>query len=333
MKVYKPVVLAAVVGLLASACASVPGSTGTPSTAPESSATQPEWPTKPITYLVNFAPGGGNDRLARQQEPFLEKELGQPVNIEYMEGAGGAIGWQSVADGAKDGYTITVTSLPHNIVQPMMEGALYTVDGLTTVAIVQGSATLLVVPQDSPYQTLEEFLAAAKADPGKVTIGGTGSFTASNFATIRLQEATGTQFEYVSFEGGSAQITAFLGNQIDAIMTDSSDFAGYKDQGRILAITSAETFPFYPEAKTFSEQGVDLVQYTERGLGVAAGTPDYIVAKLEAAMMKFSADPAVRKDIEDKGGVVFDLGTQAAADQIADERSVYEPIIQRELAK
>lgn len=326
--------LAIAAGLLMSACATVPGSTSpTPVETAGSTPAQPEWPTKPLTFLINFAPGGGQDRVARLMQPFLESELGVTVNLEYMEGAGGAIGWQAVADAAPDGYTLTVTSLPHNIVQPMMEGALYKVDGLITVAIVQGSATALVVPLDSPYQSLDDLVAAAKADPGRVTIGGTGSLTSSNLATIRLEELTGTDFEYVSFEGGSAQITAFLGGQVDAILTDSADFAGYKDEGRIIAISSEETFPFYPDAKTFSEQGVDLVQYTQRGLGVAAGTPDYIVAKLESAMMKFAADPGVRDEIESKGGVVFDLGTDAAAEHIASERAIFEPIIERELSK
>ncbi|TDE01157.1 tripartite tricarboxylate transporter substrate binding protein [Jiangella asiatica] len=289
------------------------------------------WPAEPITYLIGFAPGGGNDRLARLQQPILQELLGQNVNIEYMEGAGGAVGWKAIADASADGYMITVSSLPQNIVQPLLPDALYTADDIKTVAIVQGSALGLVVPPDSPYTSLDELLAAARANPGTLTIGGTGSFTASNLLTLRLQELTDTSFEYVSFEGGSAQITAFLGGQVDAIVTDAGDFAAYKDEGTMLAISSEDSYFYYPDVPTFTEQGVELVQYTERGLGVAADTPDEIVAKLEEAVLAAANDESVKAAIEEQAGLTFTLGADDAAERIAEETAIYTPLVEEAL--
>jgi tripartite-type tricarboxylate transporter receptor subunit TctC len=325
MGVIKRLAVVLVGGALLTACASTDGGGGDDKAS--------DYPNAPINYQTAFGPGGGNDRLARLQQPVLQKKLGQTLVIQYSDGGGGALGWKAVAGSKPDGYTVTVSSLPQNIVQPMLPDALYKADGIKTVAIVQGSALGVVVPNSSPYKTLDDLIAAAKAHPGKVTIGGTGSFTASNLLTLRLQKETGTKFEYVSFEGGSQQITAFLGKQVDAIVTDAGDFAPYKDKGRMLGISSDSRYFFYPDVPTLTEQGVNIVQYTERGLGVPTGTPDAIVKKLETAVLAAANDPTVKAGIEKQAGLTFTLGTDAAAKQIAKETAIYKPLVEAELAK
>jgi tripartite-type tricarboxylate transporter receptor subunit TctC len=274
------------------------------------------YPTKPITYMIPFDAGGQSDREARREQPFLEKSLGQSIIIENKPGGGGAVGWAALAIAKPDGYYIAGISLPHIILQPLQQDIGYKTEQIQPVCLVQRNFIGLAVPGDSPYTTVQEFIDASKANPGGITIGGSGTFTGHHLATLHLQQLTGIQLNYVPFTGSAPQMTAVLGNQVNAVMANSDDLVKYKDKLRLLAIASAERFPPLPDVPTFSEAGIKMVETIDRGIGVPAGTSSSIVKKLEAACLDYARNPDIKAAMEKEGFIPLAMGAEESQEYI-----------------
>ena len=197
-------------------------------------AQEKNYPTKAITYLTTFNPGGQSDREARRQQPLLEKILGQKVIVDYKVGGGGALGWSELVRSKPDGYLICGINIPHIILQPMQQETGYKTEQIVPVSIFQRTPLALAVLKDSPYKDLKEFLAAAKDKPGEISIGGSGTFSGHHIATLRLQKMSGAKFNYVPFTGAAPQITAFLGGHVNAIFGNSDDLVKHADNIRVL---------------------------------------------------------------------------------------------------
>lgn len=269
-----------------------------------------DYPNKQITYMVTFAPGGQSDREARRQQPYLEKALGQKILIDYKDAGGGAVGWAEAARGKPDGYQITGINVPHIIIQPLQQDVGYKTEQLLPVALFQSTPLGLIVHNSKPYKSLNELLDAAKKNPGKITIGGSGTGTGPQIATLQLEKLAGTKFEYVPFNGAAPSITAFLGGHIDALMANSDDVVKYSDQSKVLGFTTEDKFPALASAPTFKEQGINLVETVDRGIAVPAGTPANIVSKLEKAFLDISALPEVREAHKKEGFVTMAMGSK-----------------------
>ena len=269
-----------------------------------------DYPNKQVTYLIPFAPGGQSDREARRQQPYLEKALGQKIVIDYKDAGGGAVGWAEAARGKPDGYQITGINVPHIIIQPLQQDVGYKTEQLLPVALFQSTPVGLMVLKDSPYKSLKDLIEAAKKNPGKITIGGSGSGTGAHIATLQLGKATGTTFEYVPFNGAAPSITAFLGGHINALMANSDDVVKYLDKAIVLAMATDQKFAALPDAPTFKEQGIDLVESVDRGVAVPAGTPDSVVSKLEKAFLDISKAPEVIDAHKKEGFVTMALGSK-----------------------
>ncbi|MHB1159939.1 MAG: tripartite tricarboxylate transporter substrate binding protein [Chloroflexota bacterium] len=252
-----------------------------------------KFPTKQITYMVTFDPGGQSDREARRQQPLLEKALGQKVVIDYKVGGGGAMGWAEAARGKADGYQITGINIPHIILQPMQQDVGYKTEQLLPISLFQSTPQGLIVLKNSPYKDLKSFIEEAKKNPGKLTIGGSATWSGSHIATMRLEKLTGAKFEYVPFTGAAPSITAFLGGHVNALMANSDDMVKYKDQSIPLGIASDGKFDALPEAKSFKDQGIDMVEIIARGIAVPAGTPENVVTALEKAFLEVAKNPEV----------------------------------------
>ena len=285
------------------------------------------YPTKSITYLVTFDPGGQSDREARRQQPILEKILGQKVIVDYKVGGGGALGWSELVRSQPDGYLMAGINIPHIILQPLQQQTGYTTEQIIPVAIFQRTPLALAVLKTSPYKDIKEFLAAAKAKPGDISIGGSGTFSGHHVATLRLQKMGETKFNYVPFTGAAPQITAFLGGHVNAIFGNSDDLVKHADSIRVLAVADDKRFFGFPETPTFRESGLDLVESIDRGIGLPPKTPDHIVKTLETAFMQIAKDPAIQEQMKKEGFVPLAMGHPESKAHIEKMTAVYKDIV------
>jgi len=243
------------------------------------------FPEKPITYTIPFGPGGESDITARLQEQHLEKLLGVPVNITHRSGGSGGVGWSTFQRSAKPtGYEIIGTNLPHIVSQPMIrKDAGFTTDGFEHVIWFHFTPNALIVSKNSPLKTLDEFIAAAKAKPGSITIGGSGTLTANHLDVLRLQKITGTKMTYIPYKGTGALKPVVLGGHLSAIMSSTMLSIELQDEVRVLAIAAEARHPYLPNVPTFKELGYDIVGGTARGVAAPKGTPKEIMNILAKA--------------------------------------------------
>ncbi len=281
------------------------------------------FPTKQLTYLICFDPGGQSDRTARQQQAHLARLLGQQIIIDYKVGGGGALGWKELARAKPDGYTFAGFNIPHIILQPMQQDVGYKTDQIVPVVTFQRTPLALAVLEKSPYKTLKEFVEFAKKNPEKITVGGSAVFSGPHFATLRMEKLTGIKITYVPFTGAAPQMTAFLGGHTDACMGNSDDLTKFKDKLRVLGFATEERFPEFPDAPTFKELGFDMVEGTERGVAVPPGTPKEVIDKLEAAFMQIAKDPEIQKEMKAQGFVPLAMGYAESKTNIEKLTKIY----------
>jgi tripartite-type tricarboxylate transporter receptor subunit TctC len=263
------------------------------------------FPEKPITYMICFDPGGESDITARLQQKYLEDVLKTKVVITYKVGGGGAVGWSELIRSKPDGYTIAGDNLPHTILQPMQRGdAGYTTEQLKRVYCFESTPCALVVKKDSPFKTLADFLAFAKKNPGAVTLGGSGSWTANHLGTIELEQAAGVKLTYIPFTGSGSATPALLGGHVTGLMTYTTMAAQQLDKFRILAVAAPKRSAVFPDAPTFRELGYDIVEGAYRGVSVPPNTPENVVKILADAFEKVNRNPEFAKKMAE---LAFDL--------------------------
>lgn len=288
------------------------------------------FPQKRIDYVLPFDAGGESDITARLQQEKLAEILGQPVNISYKPGAGGALGWSELTRTAPDGYTVMGSNLPHIILQPMLrDDAGYETKDLKQVYIFQSTPNALIVPADSDIQNLDDFIAAAKENPGGMSVGGSGDFSANHIGTLMLNDMAGIDVTYTPFSGTGAAVPALLGGHVDALMSYSPQITQLGDQVRAIAVATEERMPGLPDVPTFAEQGHDLVDGAYRGVSVPLETPDEIVQKLADAFEQVNQDPELIKSFEEQAFVLENYGPEEAAALTEERTAVYEDLLTR----
>lgn len=266
------------------------------------------YPTRQLTYLITFDPGGQSDVEARRQQPHLSRILGQQAIIDYKVGGGGALGWRELVKSKPDGYTFAGFNIPHTILQPMQQDVGYKTEQMVPVALFQKTPIGLAVPVNSPYKTLKDFIEAAKKEPGKLSIGGSSFFSGAHFASMLFDKLAGIKLSYVPFTGAAPQVTALLGGHTDGGMTFSNDLVRFKDKLRVLAMATDERMSELPDAPTFKEQGFDLVEAVDRGVIVPPNTPEPIIKKLEGAFLEIAAMPEIKAEMIKQGFVPMAMG-------------------------
>jgi tripartite-type tricarboxylate transporter receptor subunit TctC len=288
-----------------------------------------EYPSKPLTYLICFNPGGESDITARFQEQPLKKVLGQDVVITYKIGGGGSVGWSELVHSKPDGYTIAGHNLPHIVLQPLERGkAGYNTLDLKSIYIFESTPDLLVVRQDSPFKTLKEFVDYAKKNPpGIVTVGGSGSSTANDLGTTMLNKAAGIKLTYIPFGGTGSAVPALLGGHVTALMTYSTMGVQYAGKFRPLAIASEERMAVLKDVPTFKELGYDVVEGAYRGVAAPPGTPEEIVKYLANVFEKVMKDPEVQKKMDQNGFKTEYMGPEASLALVKKKMVEYEAIM------
>lgn len=252
--------------------------------APALAARAQAFPAKPIRLLVAFPAGGPTDITMRALADAAGKALGQPVIVENKPGAGGTLPAQALQSSVPDGYTVAQIPLGVFRLPYTTKIAWDPVKDITYVLNVTGYAFGLVVPADSPLKTWTHFVAWAKANPGKLSYGSTGTLTSPHLTMERIAQQLGIELLHVPFKGSADLMQAILGGQIMAA-ADSTGFAPQVEAGklRVLNTWGAERLAKFPDAPTLRELGLDIVQNSPFGIGAPRGTPAAVVQRLHDA--------------------------------------------------
>lgn len=257
------------------------------------------WPEdRPIEFLVAYAPGGSTDVMARTMQPYLEKRLGAKIVIVNRPGAAGEIAYTALSKAKPDGYTFAFINTPGFLSTRVQRKVGYAADSIRPVARIVDDPTVLAVPNDSPYKTLADFIQAAKAAPGKLSVGTSGVGTDDHLMMVQLDKLAGIQLTHVPFAGASEASTAVMGGHISSAGQNISELNS-DNRYRVLAQFSAERMPQQPDLPTAKEQGVDLVMASERGIAAPAKVPDDIAKRVSLAVKDVLEDPAFLKQAKD----------------------------------
>lgn len=282
------------------------------------------FPSKPITYIIPFDAGGESDISARFQQTEWEKVSGQPVIIQYQPGAGGAQAWSQLNQIAGDGYTIMGINLPHIVLQPLMGSVGYKTADLVPVNFFHYTPNAIFVPKDSPYKTLAELVTYAKANPGMVTLAGSGSNSANQLGQAQFDQLAGIKTTYVPFSGTGPSVTAVLGGQTTGGFNYVTSGMNQGDALRMLAVSAEERMPAFPDVPTFKELGYDLVGGAYRGVSVPASTPEDVRQKVSDIVTKINQQPDFIKRMQEGGFVLTDIGYKQMPDFMARQTREYE---------
>jgi tripartite-type tricarboxylate transporter receptor subunit TctC len=266
---------------------------------PPPATAQAGWsPARPLRFIVPFAPGGSTDVAARILGERMGETLGQPVVVENRAGAGGAIGTEAGARSAPDGHTLLLGTNGVMTIAPNL-GLMRAVDirrDLAPVSMAFKTDILVVVPASSPARSLADLIAMARARPGQVSFGSSGVGTATHVFTEVLAAAAGIELTHVPYRGSGQAMNDLMAGTIQLMLDQPASSIGGIRDGRLraLATTSSVRNPLLPEVPTVAEQGIRGAESSSWGaVMVAAGTPEPVVARLNAAVREAVGQPGV----------------------------------------
>lgn len=268
-------------------------------------------PDKNLMYWQAFPPGGESDLSARHQQLVMRRKCAAVETvIQYKAGAGGALMWSTMNTLPGDGLNIVGVNLPHTVLQPMEGNVSYKTEDVTPVFWFHYTPDILVVPESSPIKTFADFVKAAKADPAKINLGGSGLNSANHAAHERLNRAFGVKTTYVPFKGTGDMTMAVLGAHVDGAMTYSAFAIAQKGKVRGLAIAMDKRHPLMPDVPTFKELGVDWVDGAYRGIGVPKSTPPDARKRLAELWAALNADPEMQALAAKAGFELVNVGPE-----------------------
>ena len=281
-------------------------------------------PEKNLMYWQAFPPGGESDLSARHQQVVLKKKCPAiDMVIQYKAGAGGGLLWSQLNSLPGDGVTIAGVNLPHMVLQPMEGNVTYKTDDVTPVFWFHYTPDALVVPETSAIKIFADFLKLAKADPGKLNLGGSGLNSANHAAHERLNQAFGVKTTYVPFKGTGDMTMAVLGGHVDAGMSYTAFAINNKTKVRALAVAMDKRHPLLPEVPTFKELGVDWVDGAFRGIGVPKSTPVEARKRLADLFATLNADPEMQELAAKSGFELVNVGPDRMAAFMKERSRVY----------
>ena len=281
------------------------------------------YPEKPVRYILAFAPGGESDIAARFQQAVWRRKFSQELVIESKPGAGGALAWSQLNGFPGDGYTIMGTNLPHLVLQPLEGNVQYKTDDITNVNFFNYTPDGIVVRSESPFKTYQDFIAAAKASPGKLNLAGSGTNSANHAAHERLNSAAGIKTTYVAFKGTGDLIASLLGGHVDGAVSYSSLALAQKGKTRLLAVATPERLAYFPDTPTFRELGIDWVDGAYRGIGVPKSTPEDLRRHISEMFSEIGRDPEFRRQMTEQGLEIVDIPYDKMTAFMEERRKAY----------
>jgi tripartite-type tricarboxylate transporter receptor subunit TctC len=287
-------------------------------------------PDKNLQYWQAFPPGGESDLSARHQQVVLKKKCAAiEAVIQYKAGAGGALMWSQMNTLPGDGLNVVGINLPHIVFQPMEGQVQYKTQDLAPVFWFHYTPDILVVPEQSAIKNFADFIKAAKADPGKLSLGGSGQNSANHAAHERLDAAFGIKTIYVPFKGTGDMATSVMGAQVDGAMTYTPFAINNKTRIRPLAVAMDKRHPLMPDVPTFKELGVDWVDGAYRGIGVPKSTPPEARKKLSDMWSALNDDPEMKELAAKNGFELVNVGVDQMDAFMKDKTRLYTESAQR----
>jgi tripartite-type tricarboxylate transporter receptor subunit TctC len=275
-----------------------------------STAQAQQYPNKPIRMLVGFPAGGPSDVPARIIGQQLQVALGQPVVVENKTGAAGMIALNEMLAQPRDGHTLLLCSYidPTNV--HLYRKAAYKVEDLAPVSMITKAYYAIVVPPDSPANSIQDFIAMAKAKPGALNYGKVGSGSVTEIIPRQIEKDAGIKMTGVTFRGTGPALQEVVAGRIEfAVSPLSLAIPLYNEKKvKIIAMTSPERLPVAKDVPTLKEGGVNIVNYGWWGVCAAAGTPKEVLAKLNAEVAKAVASEPFRSTME-KTGVIPEVSS------------------------
>jgi len=267
------------------------------------------FPGRPIELVVPFAAGGGTDAMARAMSDASRAYLPQPIVVLNKPGAAGGIGLTEIANSNPDGYKLALVTADMVII-PHLGLTRTTYDKFTPIIQLNADPSAITVRADSPYDTIEAFLAAARARPESMQVGNAGIGSIWHLAAAALEDKTGARFNHIPFNGGNPAVLALLGGHIDAVAVSPAEVMQYVKAGKLkpLAVMADERVPGFENVPTLKERNIDLSIGTWRGIAAPKGTPQPVLDVLGAAFRKAAAEDGLKRFMAEQnlGYVVAD---------------------------
>jgi tripartite-type tricarboxylate transporter receptor subunit TctC len=282
-------------------------------------------PDRNITYWQAFPPGGESDTSARHQQLVLKKKCPHIETIvQYKGGAGGALMWTQMNQLPGDGLNVVGVNLPHIVFQPIQGDVQYKTADVTPVFWFHFTPDILVVSAKTNIHNFKEFLAAAKAHPGTLSLAGSGQYSANHAAHERLDASFGIKTIYVPFKGTGDLAASVLGGQVDGAMTYTPFAIINKDKGvRPIAVAMDHRHPLMPDVPTFKELGVDWVDGAYRGIGVPKSTPTEARKRLSDLWRALNNDPEMKELAAKNGFELVNVGVEEMDGFMAAKTKLY----------
>ena len=281
------------------------------------------YPEKLVHYIIAFAPGGESDIAARLQQQVWKRLFASDMVIETKPGAGGGLAWSQLNQFAGDGYTLMGTNLPHIVLQPLEGNVQYQTDDITNVIFFNYTPDAIVVRNESPFRTYQEFIAAAKAKPGTLNFAGSGTNSANHAAHARLNHEAGIKTTYVSFKGTGDLISSLLGGHVDGAISYSSLALAQKGKTRVLAVATPQRLAYFPDVPTFRELGIDWVDGAYRGIGVPKSTPEELRRRISDMFAEINRDAEFQKKMTEQGLELADVTYDKMPAFMAERKKAY----------
>ena len=282
--------------------------------APQALAQSAAWPTKAITMIVPFPPGGLADLVARPVAETMSRELGQPVVIENKAGAGGGIGMSLTAKAKPDGYTILMALSSLTVIPEadavLARPAMFALADLRPIARFTADPTVLAVRADAPWKTVQQFVDDAKKRPGAINYGSSGSYGTMHVPMEILSQNAGIKMTHIPFTGAGPAVVALLGGQIDAVSSGPATVLQQVKAGKLRVLghwgtTQLAALPDVPSMKDAGKDAGFTAEYAQwSGLFIPANVPEPIAQRLRAAAKAAALDPKVKEVILNAGSPV-----------------------------
>lgn len=289
------------------------------------------FPTRPIHLVVGYAAGGSTDQIARIVGQKLSEELGQPVVIDNKPGAGATIASDSVAKSAPDGYTLFMSTIANTINTTLYRRLPFDFErDFAPVSLVATVPNVLVVNPDVPAKTVQEFIALAKKNPEKLYFASSGSGSSIHLSGELFNMVAGVKLTHVPYKGSAPAVVDLMSGQVQAMFDNLSSSLPYIKAGKLraLAVTSATRSPAAPDIPTMAEAGLpDCEVLSWFALVAPAKTPQPIIDKLNAAVVKLLADPSTKQQFDNIGADPASSTPAALAALISSETAKWAKVV------